>query len=55
MTFFEFVFDFGSFTCASFDIESEIQTLCMWSCQYTHQGGRLRNQVVCALVYLCDE
>jgi hypothetical protein len=39
MIFFKLVFGFGSFTCASFDLESKIQTLCNWSWQRTHQGG----------------
>jgi hypothetical protein len=30
---------FLSVSCASFDFKSEIQTLCILSCQYTHQGG----------------
>jgi hypothetical protein len=37
--FFKFFFGFGSFNCASFDLESEIQPLCNWSCQSTHQRG----------------
>jgi hypothetical protein len=39
MTFFELVFGFESFTWASFDLESKIKTMCIWSCQCTHQGG----------------
>jgi hypothetical protein len=39
MTFFELFFGFGSFNGASFDVEFEIQTLCIWSCQCIHQGG----------------
>jgi hypothetical protein len=39
MTIFELVFVFWTFSCASFELKSEIQTLCIWSCQCTHQGG----------------
>jgi hypothetical protein len=38
MTIFELVFDFWSFSYASIGFEFEIQTLCTWSCQCTHQG-----------------
>jgi hypothetical protein len=33
------LFSLWSFSCVSIGLGFEIQTMCTWSCQCTHQGG----------------
>jgi hypothetical protein len=52
---FELVFGLWSFSCASIGLEFEIQDFVHLELSMYSSRGRLRNQVVCVLVYMCDE
>jgi hypothetical protein len=52
MTIFEIVFGLWSFSCASIGLEFEIQTLCSWSYQCTHQGGIEKPSGLCLGLYV---